>query len=113
MRYNEGVKFLKGEKMKEFFTEKQKSKKMFENEKVMVLEQLHRLEPDTEQYSKAVQNLNVLCKACGDSEAKNSIDMNTILTVGGSLIGIVLILHYEKLDVVTSKALGFVNKLKI
>lgn len=37
---------------------------------------------------------------------------DAIVGAAGSVLGIVLILHYEKIGVVTSKALGFVGKLK-
>lgn len=38
---------------------------------------------------------------------------DTLLVVGGNLLGIALILNFEKLDIVRSKALGFVLKGKI
>jgi hypothetical protein len=37
---------------------------------------------------------------------------DTVLTVAGSVLGIVLILGYERANVVTSKALAFVLKLR-
>lgn len=37
---------------------------------------------------------------------------DAIVTAAASIIGIVAILHYEKIGVVTSKALGFVGKMK-
>lgn len=41
------------------------------------------------------------------------IDPNTIITALTSIGGIVLMLHYEKLDVITSKVLGFIQKPKL
>lgn len=36
----------------------------------------------------------------------------TVAVVAANLVGIALVLHHEKLNVVTSKAFGFVSKLK-
>lgn len=38
---------------------------------------------------------------------------DTLLVVGGNLIGILLILNFERLDIVRSKALGFVLKGRV
>lgn len=38
---------------------------------------------------------------------------DTILVVGGNLLGILLILNFEKLDIVRSKAISFVLKGKV
>jgi hypothetical protein len=40
------------------------------------------------------------------------IKPETVVTVAANLIGIALVLNHEKLNVVTSKAFGFVTKLK-
>lgn len=42
-----------------------------------------------------------------------SISPDTILVVAGNLLGIVLILKHEKLDIITSKALGFVLRGRV
>ena len=41
------------------------------------------------------------------------ISPDTLLVVGGNLLGILLILNFEKADIVTSKALGFVLKGRV
>lgn len=38
---------------------------------------------------------------------------DTLLVVGGNLMGILLILNFEKLDIVRSKAVGFVLKGRV
>ncbi len=38
---------------------------------------------------------------------------DTVLVVGGNLLGILLILNFEKLDIVRSKAISFVLKGKV
>ena len=47
------------------------------------------------------------------SAAKWKIDPNTILVVAGNLVGILLILNFEKMDIVRSKAMSFVLKGKL
>lgn len=44
---------------------------------------------------------------------KKHISMDTVLIVGGNLAGILLILNFEKLSVLTSKAIPFVLKARI
>ncbi len=41
------------------------------------------------------------------------ISPDTLLVVGGNLLGILLILNFEKMDIVMSKALGFVLKGRV
>lgn len=43
---------------------------------------------------------------------KNHISRDTLATIAANLVGIVVILHYERVDVVASKALSFVQKLR-
>ena len=44
---------------------------------------------------------------------KKSVSMDTVLVVLGNLAGILLILNFEKLNVLTSKAIPFVLKGRI
>lgn len=45
------------------------------------------------------------------SATKREIPTAHIIQAGGSLLGIWLVLNYEKVDIVTSKAFGLVKKL--
>lgn len=47
------------------------------------------------------------------SEKPDKVSKDAMLAVGGNLAGILLILNYERVHVVTSKALGFVIKSKL
>lgn len=96
--------------MKKFFTKKETFEDLIESEKIAVLEEMTYEHSDTDKYSKMVDNLDKLCDLKKNS---NNIDVNTVISVVGSLAGILLILKYEKLDIITSKALGFVPKLKM
>jgi len=65
---------------------------------------------DDENYTTLVENLTKLHKLRG--EPSKPISKDAILTTAGSILGILMILHYEKINIVTSKALTFVTKLR-
>jgi hypothetical protein len=45
-------------------------------------------------------------------DGQKRVSPDVVASIAGNLAGIVLILHFEKVNVVASKALGFVMKLK-
>ena len=57
-----------------------------------------------------VKRLNVVERLHGlmDDEKPRSLSKDTMLNVAANLIGIILIIKHESVNVVTSKALGFV-----
>lgn len=67
-----------------------------------------------EDYSKISSELERLYKIKTDNTDKGSrISPDALVAVLGNLVGIVAILGYERVNVVTSKALGFVLKSKL
>lgn len=64
-----------------------------------------------------LEELNVLkqrCQMCSEIlETRWKVSPDTIAIVSANLVGILLILYYEKLDVVSSKAIGFVLKGRV
>lgn len=72
---------------------------------------------DSDEYKKSVDNLKMLYEAKqieSNLEAKpTTVDVNTVITVAGNLIGILAILGFEQAGVITSKGLNFVLKPKI
>ncbi len=67
---------------------------------------------DPEEDKKAIDNLKELADVKVQVEGqKHNINPNTIISALGSLVGIGLILNYEKLNVLTSKAITFVPKI--
>lgn len=46
------------------------------------------------------------------AEKPCAVDPNTLAMIGGNLLGIVLILEFERMNVITSKAMSFVSKLR-
>lgn len=67
---------------------------------------------ETEEYADMLKQLERLYKLKEQDTPKPPISPEVLLTVGANLFGILAILHYEKVNVVTSKALSFVLKLK-
>jgi hypothetical protein len=45
-------------------------------------------------------------------EKSDSVSKDTLATVGANLLGILMIIKYERLNVITSKALSFVLRLR-
>lgn len=64
-----------------------------------------------EEFAKGVDQLTKLYKL-KEHDAPKRVSPDTLALIGGNLLGIVLILQYEKVSVVSSKALSFVMKLK-
>jgi hypothetical protein len=87
-------------------------KSKLEQEIDHVLDQLATLDADSKEYSKAVKNLDALCKVASYKK-DSSISADTLITVTANILGIVLVLGYEQAHVVTSKALSFIVKPKI
>lgn len=100
--------------MKFFTRKKNENYEGLEAEINAALEELSLLHVDTEEYQKAAANIELMCKAKNYEKdfALNKTELAKAgLTVLGSIVGIVLVLNYEKLDAVTSKAFGLVRKL--
>lgn len=83
-----------------------------ENAIAHVYNDLRNVEPDSPEFAKMVDQLTKLYEL-KPKPAKDRISADTLVTVGANLAGIVLILGFEKANVITSKALGFVSKLKL
>lgn len=87
-----------------------------EDEITRVISLMSDQNPDTEEYTTMVSNLKVLVEARQLDEATdapNRLSADTMLSVGGSIVGVLLILGFEKANVITSKGLSFIPKIKI
>jgi len=65
-----------------------------------------------EEYDKTSSQIVKLEKLRHELRAGDSISKETWATLGANLLGILLVLHYEKLGVITSKAFGMISKLR-
>lgn len=71
---------------------------------------------NSEEYTQMCANLKTLAETRAiedDIEKPNRPSADTIALVAGNLLGIAAILTFEKVNVITSKSLGFVMKPKI
>ena len=84
-------------------------KKTIDDEINRVIEKLGSMEPETKDYESASKNLEGLCRA-RSCKTDRSIDPDTIILALTNILGILLILNYEKLNVVSSKTLGLILK---
>jgi hypothetical protein len=66
-----------------------------------------------EDYTKMAANLKVLLEAKAVEPKPERINPNVLATIGANLVGIVLILAFEKKNVITSKSLSMVMKPRI
>ena len=70
------------------------------------------LEPDSDEYGKANENLSKLYEAKA-IQAKDGFSKDTLLVVTGNLLGLLLVLNYERLGIITSKALGMLIRSRV
>lgn len=77
-----------------------------------VLVQMGSFTADSPEYAKMLTQLEKLYK-CMPVKAPPPVRMDTIVTVLGNIVGIVMILGFEHTHVITSKALSFVLKSKV
>lgn len=76
--------------------------------------QLATKQPDTKEYAKTLKQISELEKLNNLKNKKTRLfTPDTLLIVGANIVGILLILNYEKADIVASKALGLVSKPRI
>jgi hypothetical protein len=67
--------------------------------------------PETNEYDRISDQL-VKLSAIEDPKSSKRVSPDVLATVAANLIGIGMILHYERANVIASKALGFVQKLR-
>ena len=68
-------------------------------------------EPGSEQYANIVAQLAKL-NAMKTENSRKRISNDTLATIAANLFGIGLILWYERTEIVTSRAMNFVQKLR-
>lgn len=92
-------------------TKKDRRSKL-EKEIDLILDEMRGIEATTSEYLIRLNNLERLHKM--NNEIKNrKVKPDTIAIVMTNLIGIGMILGYERVNIITSKALGFVLKGRV
>lgn len=74
-------------------------------------EQLTTFNAETPEYANLMNHLETLYKIKNETRS-DRVKPDTMALIAGNLAGIMLIVGHERAHVVTSKALGFVSKLK-
>lgn len=68
--------------------------------------------PSTDEYAKIADQIVKLTKLQSEVTSKSRVSADTMALIAANLAGIVLIIGHERLHVITTKAIGFVSKLK-
>lgn len=90
-----------------------KGKPSVKKEIISLLEVMKEVKYDSAEYTAMTKNLETLCSA-NEKNSKNKIGFWTgALTVGGSLLGVIMIIYGEETRIITTKALGFVLKGRV
>lgn len=91
----------------------------FKNKRNVIDEEIERLvnfmrdvDPGTDGYGTMAANLVKLTQARME-KARDGLDLNVVVSVAGSLIGTIMVLKFEKFDILTTKAVGWLIKPRI
>ena len=81
----------------------------FDKEVDRLISLMSELDPTGDDYRKAAESLKILCEARAKKPAF-PVDPEVIITAGVNLLGILLILQHERLNVISTRAISFVRK---
>lgn len=70
---------------------------------------LQNAEPGTDEFNNLLDNLNALNKIKSTKD-ENKLSADAVIAAVSSLLGILAVLNYERIHVVTSKAFGMIPK---
>lgn len=85
--------------------------RMIEQDLEHILAMLPITQPDSQEYAKLLTSAERLYGML-DRPKSTPISRETLVTVGANLLGILLIIKHEDVNVITSKALGFVIRTR-
>lgn len=85
--------------------------RLLEEELVRILAVLPMHQADSVEYAKLLKSAERVYEMM-DIRKPPSVSRETLLTVGANILGILLIIKHEDVNVITSKALGFVIRVR-
>lgn len=88
-------------------------KRMLEEELERAISCLKTALTDSEEYAKMLTTVERLHEMLDVKETPRSVSKDTLANVGANLLGILMIIKHEHVNVITSKALSFVTRTKI
>lgn len=96
-----------------FDSPKRDGRKELDREIQRITNTLVATDPTEEEYQKLVEHLDNLVKIRENMKPDLKLDLNTLLYLGGHIVGILLITKFEKTDIITTKALHFLPKWRV
>lgn len=88
-----------------------KHQRMLEEEYIRTLAMLPLHSADSAEYAKLLTSAERV-HGMMDIKRSSPVSRETLLTVGANILGILLIIKHEDVNVITSKALGFVIRVR-
>lgn len=85
--------------------------RLLEEECIRVLSELRLSQTDSPEYAKLLSSVERI-HGLMDTKKPSPVSRETLLTVGANILGILLIIKHEDVNVITSKALGFVLRVR-
>lgn len=86
-------------------------RRLLEEEYTRTLATLNMHQIDSPEYAKMLSSVERL-HTMMNIQKTSPVSRETLLTVGANILGILLIIKHEDVNVITSKALGFVIRVK-
>ena len=86
-------------------------KRTIDQEIERLLEQMETEEVGSENYNKCLNTVKTLTEARANKSPRD-IDYNTLVMAGANILGILLVLNFERAGTITSKAFSFMIKGK-
>lgn len=91
------------------FSKTKEEKFTLDREIERVLKEMSSMTPGTEQYKAKLEVVNRLCEARG-IKSPRALSTDMIVSVVGNLLGILLVMNFEKTGVITTKAFSFIGR---
>lgn len=84
-------------------------KKNIDTEIEHILTKLESLPPESEEYTIAAKNLDTLC-AARSYKTNTWLNYEVLIPAAVNILGILLVLNFEKVGIVTTKAMSLVGR---
>lgn len=95
------------------FTDREipRHQRMLEEEYIRILAVLPMHQADSQEYVKLLSSAERIYEMM-DNRKPSPLSREALLTVGANILGILMIIKHENVNVITSKALGFVIRAR-
>lgn len=94
------------------FNTSKKNPDLLDAEITRLFEELKDHPAESKEYANTVDQLIKLIKTQEEKNTKRRVSPDTLAIVGANLLGIGMILSYEKVNVIATKAIGFVMRAR-